>query len=98
RYNQSGNGDYGDWWTAGAHTPRVQDAFATNGKTPNPVEELIALDVIGYDLVPLPNPLITSTTIVGTQLTLAGTNAIAVGNYVILASTDITTSLSQWLP
>src|SRR5262249_10193138 len=27
RYNQSGSGDYGDWWSSGAHTPQVQDAF-----------------------------------------------------------------------
>lgn len=98
RCNQSGSGDHGDWWTAGAHTPRVQDAFATNGKTPNPAEELIALDVIGYTLVPVPKPVITSTLVSGSQITLSGTNGMAVGNYVILASTDITTPLSQWLP
>ena len=54
RCNQNSTLDYGDWWVAGAHTPRVQDASATNGKTPNPNVELIGLDVIGYTLVPMP--------------------------------------------
>jgi len=98
RCNQSSTGDYGDWWVAGSHTPRVQDASATNGKIPNPNVEFIALDVIGYNLVPVPIPVITSTTISGSQLTLSGTNGMAVGNYIVLSSTDITTSLSQWLP
>jgi hypothetical protein len=99
RCNQNvASGDRGDWWVAGAHTPRVQDASATNGKTPNPNVELIALDVIGYKLVPVPKPFITSTTVSGSQLTISGTNGMAVGNYVILANPDITTPLSQWLP
>jgi len=51
RFNQNAGGDYGDWWTAGAHTPQVQDAFATPGVTPDPWVELTALDAIGYDLV-----------------------------------------------
>jgi len=98
RCNQNGTGDYGDWWVAGTHTPRVQDASATNGKTPNPNVELIALDVIGYNLVPVPIPVITNTTIAGSQLTLKGTNGIAVGNYVVLAGTNLATPLSQWTP
>lgn len=98
RCNQSSTGDYGDWWVAGAHTVRVQDVSATNGKTPNPNVELIALDVIGYDLVPVPVPVITSTTVSGTQLTLLGTNGMAVGNYIVLASANVTTPLNQWLP
>ena len=99
RCNQTASsGDYGDWWVAGSHTPRVQDSVATNGKTPNPNVELIALDVIGYTLVAVPKPYITSTIVSGSQLTLNGTNGMAVGNYVVLAGTDITTPLSQWLP
>jgi hypothetical protein len=99
RCNQNpASGDMGDWWVAGAHTPRVQDAVATNGKTPNPNVELIALDVIGYTLIPVPNPVITSTIVSGSQLTLSGTNGMAVGNYVILASANITTPRSQWIP
>jgi hypothetical protein len=97
RCNQSSGEDYGDWWVGGAHTARVQDASATNGKTPNPNVELIALDVIGYTLVPLPAPVITGITVAGSQVTLTGTNGIAVNNYVVLASTNIATPLSQWL-
>jgi hypothetical protein len=51
QYNQNGSGDYGDWWSAGPHTPRVQDAFATLQVTPNLGVELTVLDVIGWDLV-----------------------------------------------
>jgi hypothetical protein len=63
RYNQNASGDYGDWWTAGAHTPQVQDAFATAGATPNLGVELTVLDAIGWDLfsaVPSPIPQFTS--------------------------------------
>jgi hypothetical protein len=35
RYNQNAGGDYGDWWSTGAHTARVQDAFGTAGAQPN---------------------------------------------------------------
>jgi len=52
RFNQNSAGDYGDWWTAGAHTPQVQDAFFTAGATPELGVELTALDVIGYDPSP----------------------------------------------
>jgi hypothetical protein len=75
----------------------VQDAFATNGQTPNPNVELDVLDVIGYTLVPVPRPVITSTVVSGTQLTLSGTNGMAVGDYVVLASANVATPLSQWL-
>jgi hypothetical protein len=99
RCNQNpSSGDMGDWWVAGAHTARVQDAIATNGKTPNPNVELIALDVIGYTLVPMRTPVITSTIISGSQLTVSGTNGVAVNNYVVLASANITTPRSQWIP
>jgi hypothetical protein len=52
KYNQNSGGDYGDWWSIGAHTPRVQDAFATPAATPNLNVELTLLDVIGWDLAP----------------------------------------------
>ncbi|HEX9047104.1 MAG TPA: NF038122 family metalloprotease [Verrucomicrobiae bacterium] len=48
RYNQDASGDFHDWYSPGGQTPRVQDAFATAGATPNPTVEMIALDVIGY--------------------------------------------------
>jgi hypothetical protein len=98
RCNQNSAYDYGDWWVAGTHTARVQDGAATNGKTPNPSVELVALDVIGYTLVPVPTPAITAIHVAGSQVTLTGTNGIAVNNYVVLASTNLATPLSQWLP
>jgi hypothetical protein len=53
RFNQDATGDFHDWYSPGGQTPRVQDAFATQGATPDPTVELIALDVIGYHfLVP----------------------------------------------
>jgi hypothetical protein len=52
RYNQNSGGDYGDWWSAGAHSPiRVQDAFGTPGTAPDLGVELIVLDAIGWNLV-----------------------------------------------
>jgi hypothetical protein len=96
RFNQNTNGDRGDWWTAGAHTPQVQDAFLTPGAAPNPVIELVALDVIGYHLLPLPQPVITSTVLSGTQLVLTGTNGLASETYYVLTSTNLALPFSQW--
>jgi hypothetical protein len=48
-------GDYGDW--SSSAVPQVQDAFGTPGSTPtlnSASPEVIALDVIGYNLVPEP--------------------------------------------
>lgn len=60
RFNQNSGGDYGDWWSIGAHTPQVQDAFGTPGASPDPNIELVALDVVGYDRqsarTPVPEP------------------------------------------
>ena len=53
RFSQDDTGDFHDWYSPGGQTPRVQDAFATQGATPDPTVELIALNVIGYHfLVP----------------------------------------------
>jgi hypothetical protein len=52
RFNQTAPGDFHDWYSPGGQTPRVQDASAMPGATPNPTVELIALDVIGYHPVP----------------------------------------------
>jgi len=56
RFNQDSRGDYGDWWSAGGQTPKVQDAVGTPGAQPNLGVELTGLDVIGYDLAPVPEP------------------------------------------
>jgi hypothetical protein len=57
--NQNDGGDFGDWQSnprpAGT-SPQVQDAFATPGAHPALGVELGALDVIGYDLVSVPEP------------------------------------------
>jgi hypothetical protein len=96
QFNQQSDGDYGDWWSKGSHTPRVQDAFSVAKVTPNPNVELIALDVIGFDLIPPPQPGIVNITLSGTNLVLNGTNGLATGVYHLLASTNLALPLSQW--
>lgn len=96
RFNQISGYDYGDWWVNGPHTPQVQDAFAINGATPNPKVELVALDVIGYDLLPAPVPSITKISLSGTQLVLSGTNGLASATYYVLTGTNLTLPVSQW--
>lgn len=54
QFNQASSGDYGDWATT--PTKRVQDAFATPGANPLPNVEIRALDVIGFDVAPVPEP------------------------------------------
>jgi hypothetical protein len=51
RFNQKQGGDFSDWFSTGAHTPQIQDAFGTQGSTPNLVVELRRLDVLGYSRV-----------------------------------------------
>ncbi|MEI7823165.1 MAG: NF038122 family metalloprotease [Verrucomicrobiota bacterium] len=54
-FNQTGSGDYADWASSATH--RVQDAFGTPGAQLDiGTAELTALDVIGYDLVAVPEP------------------------------------------
>jgi hypothetical protein len=96
QFNQDDTGDYGDWWTAGAHTPRVQDAFATPAATPNPNVELVALDVMGYQLLPPPQPGIVNISLSGANLVLSATNGIATGTYSLLASPNLALPLNQW--
>jgi hypothetical protein len=96
QFNQQLGLDFGDWWVNGAHTPRVQDAASTAGATPNPTVELIGLDVIGFRLVPPPQPGILSIAISGTNLALTGINGLATGVYHLLASTNLALPLSQW--
>jgi hypothetical protein len=56
RFNQDASGDFNDWYSPGGQTPQVQDAIATPGATPNLGVELTVLDVLGYDLVGVPEP------------------------------------------
>ena len=57
-FNQAGpptKSDYSDW--AGSGTPHVQDAFGTPGASPAfSIFEQDALDAIGYNFVPVPEP------------------------------------------
>jgi hypothetical protein len=98
QFNQESDGDYGDWWTTGPHTPRVQDAFATPGATPNPNVEIIALDVMGFEALPPPQPGIVNITLSGNNLVLNATNGLATGIYHVLASTNLAVPLNQWSP
>lgn len=54
QFNNTGFADYGDWANAGS--PRVQDGFGNPGAQPNLGVEIRALDVIGYNLVSVPEP------------------------------------------
>jgi hypothetical protein len=56
RFNQTAGGDYSDWFSITAHTPQVQDAFGTPGAIPNLGVELTGLDVLGYNLLSVPEP------------------------------------------
>jgi len=93
RYNQNqqiAGGDYGDWWSVGPHTPRVQDAFGTAGATPNLGIELTVLDVIGWDLViPAPTPTIQSVTRSGNTINFSWASAIGHG-YQVQYKTNLT--------
>jgi PKD domain len=59
-FNQSQNGDFSDWFSTAAHTPRVQDAFASPGATPNLGVELTRLNVLGYKPAVLVAPVVTA--------------------------------------
>ncbi len=96
RFNQTSGMDYGDWWVAGTHVPQVQDASATDGAAPNPKTELVALDVIGYNLLPVPQPVITRLNIASSPLTLSGSNGLASATYIVLTSTNLALPASQW--
>jgi hypothetical protein len=72
--NQNDGGDFGDWQSnplPSGVSPKVQDAFATPGAQPTLGVELRALDVIGYDLVAVPEPATLTLLAVGT-LALSG--------------------------
>lgn len=52
RFNQDSGGDYADFWSTGAHTPQVQDAFGTPGVVIDyGSAERTILDVVGWNLV-----------------------------------------------
>jgi hypothetical protein len=87
QFNQQAPGDFSDWFSSGAHTPRVQDAFATPGATPNPGVELIGLDVLGYNLV---QPKLTIVPGSAGHATISW--APAVPNYTLQETTNLTSA------
>ncbi len=96
RFNQTAGLDYGDWWVAGPHPAQVQDAEIRAGATPDLGVELTALDVIGYNLLPLPQPGITGIGLSEANLLLDCTNGLASATYYVMASTNLSLSLNQW--
>jgi hypothetical protein len=96
RFNQDGVEDFGDWWTAGPHTPHVQDAYLTGGVITDANVELVALDAIGYTLVDAPPPKIATISKANGTLTVQATNGMATGVYKLLASDQLSKPLTQW--
>lgn len=90
RFNQAQNGDYQDYYSPGGQTPRVQDAFGTQGATPNLGVELVGLDAIGYNLVSaIPAPQIISTAKSGNTISLTWTSQANL-NYQLQYKTNLT--------
>jgi len=69
-HNTNDGADYGDWQNGAI--VRVQDAFGTAGTQPDLGVELIALDVIGYDLAPASAPVPEPATLALVVLGFAG--------------------------
>ena len=92
QYNQDPGGEYGDWKSKPpfVHTPRVQDAYATPGATPDLGVELTVLDVIGWDLsIPTPPPTIQSVTRSGNTINFSWASAVGRG-YQVQYKTNMT--------
>lgn len=92
QFNQYDQGDFNDWysWPNGGSPPRVQDAFLLNNATPNLDVELIALDVIGYNLV-VPKLTLTKT---GAHTTTISWPASTAG-FILQVSTNLAST--NWL-
>ena len=72
--NCNNGGDYGDWLSPSS-PPAVQDAFGTTGVSPSLTATsppVVALDAIGYNLVPSAVPEPTSIFLLGTSMLIAG--------------------------
>jgi hypothetical protein len=95
RYNQTSSGDFQDWFSTGAHTPQVQDAFGTPGATPNLGVELVVLDASGYDLItPVSAPVFQSVSKTGT-VALLSWSSVSGKNYQLQYKTNLTQS--SWI-
>lgn len=94
QFNQVSSGDYGDWYSYyGGEIPEVQDAFATQGASPNLAVELRVLDVLGYHrVVQVPTPNFLSVTRSGNSINLVWT-AQSGSSYQVQYSTSLTSSV-----
>lgn len=89
----SNGGDPQDW--ASSSTPDACDAFLSSGHiAPLSAADLIALDIMGYNLNLPPAPKVAVAKVLnGFQLTFTNTSY---GVYTVLASTNLTTPTTNW--
>ena len=106
RFNQHAGGDFNDWYSypSGGIPPRVQDAYATPGATPNLGVELAVLDAIGYTLGPIPGDVTHDGIVNGLDIQLVASNWLATGTNAADANgdgtvngLDINLMASHWL-
>jgi len=82
-----------------------QGAFtAISPATPGPglvwnTNNLTVSGTLGISTAPVASsPTITGVTLSGTSLSIAGTNGTALGQYIVLTATNISTPLTNWIP
>ena len=106
QFNQQAPGDYNDWFSfpSGGSPPRVQDAFATRGATPNLGVEITALDAIGFHLIPLAGDVNHDGIVNGLDISLVASNWLATGSNPadangdgVVNGLDISLIASNWL-
>jgi hypothetical protein len=90
QFNQ-GVGDFGDWYSPGNQTPKVQDAFLEPNVYPVLGVELRALDVMGFTrVVAVPAPVIQSIIHTGNSVVFTW-SAVSGQNYQVQSETNVTT-------
>jgi hypothetical protein len=106
QFNQHAPGDYNDWFSypSGGNPPRVQDAYATPGATPNLGVELTALDAIGFHFIPVQGDVNHDGVVNGLDIALVASNWLATGsnpadanNDGVVNGLDISLIASNWL-
>jgi hypothetical protein len=87
-------GDIQDW--ASSDTPDAFDAFVNSGQQLllSPAD-ITALDIIGYNLRPIPSPHLTGVALAGGGFQFSFTNTPGV-SYTVLVSTNLSLPLSNW--
>jgi archaellin len=87
-------GDIQDW--ASTAIPDAFDAYVNAGQqlllSP---PDITALDILGYNVAPIPAPHLTGVVLAGGALQFSFTNTPAV-SYTVLVSTNLTTPLNNW--